>query len=166
MKIKYIIFVLTFWIALSSFTIHKYYVSVTQLDYSEKNNRIEITTRVFIDDFEKTLENKFKEKMNLATKQEHKNAEDFIQKYCNDKIKMEVNGKFNSVIFMGMEYQDDVVICYLKVTPSEKIKTIDFYNAMLTETFSDQQNLVHSSIFSQKKSFMITSKDRKASLAF
>ena len=37
---------------LSSFAVHKFYVSVTQVDYVPSKKRIEITSRIFIDDFE------------------------------------------------------------------------------------------------------------------
>lgn len=166
MKTKIALLSLTFWMLFTSFTFHKYYVSVTQLEFSQKNNRIEITTRIFIDDFEKTLDDKFKEKMNLATTQENPKATEFIKKYCADKIKIIVNGKPLEVVFMGKEYQDDVVICYLKAVNSEKIKSVDFYNSILTETFSEQQNLVHSTINNIKKSFMLTVRERKASIVF
>ncbi len=165
MKTKIAIFVL-FWALFSSFVVHKYYVSVTQLEFSQKNNRIEITTRIFIDDFEKALDAKFKEKMNLATAQENPKALDFIKKYCGEKIRIFVNGKPLEVVFMGKEYEDDVVICYLKAANSEKIKSVEFYNSILTETFSEQQNLIHSTINNSKKSFMLTNRDRKASITF
>ena len=43
-------------VLLSSFAWHKFYVSVTQIDYVPNKKRIEITHRIFIDDLEKALE--------------------------------------------------------------------------------------------------------------
>ena len=42
---------------------HKFYVSVTQIDYVAKKNRVEITSRIFIDDLNKVLEKKYNKKI-------------------------------------------------------------------------------------------------------
>ena len=36
-------------------SLHKYYVSVTKIDYIKETQAIQITSRIFIDDFEKLL---------------------------------------------------------------------------------------------------------------
>ena len=48
---------------LSAFAWHKFYVSVSQIDYVPKKKRIEITSRIFIDDLEKALTKKHKRKL-------------------------------------------------------------------------------------------------------
>ena len=60
LKNKLIIYVLII-ITLSSYT-HKFYVSISQIDFNIKKKQIQITTRYFIDDIENALENKYKEK--------------------------------------------------------------------------------------------------------
>ena len=42
-------------ILLSSFAWHKFYVSVTQIDFVPNKKRVEITSRIFIDDLEKAI---------------------------------------------------------------------------------------------------------------
>ena len=56
-KVKFL-FVFAAMMLLTSLTVHKFYVSVTEVAYTESKNRIEITTRIFIDDLEKGLEKK------------------------------------------------------------------------------------------------------------
>ena len=38
---------------------HKFYVSVTNVTYSEKNEALQITSRVFIDDLEEVLKERY-----------------------------------------------------------------------------------------------------------
>ena len=52
---------------LCSFSIHKFYVSVTQVDYVPSKKRVEITSRIFIDDLEKALTKKYNKKVNLTS---------------------------------------------------------------------------------------------------
>ena len=48
------IFILIVILPLMAFTgFHKYYISVTEVDYIQQKQSVQITTRIFIDDFEK-----------------------------------------------------------------------------------------------------------------
>lgn len=143
-------------------TLHKFYVSVTQIDYNTKKERIEISSRIFIDDFEKVLEKKYNQSVNLATKIEAKNAKALIEKYYLEKVEVFVNNQKEKLVFLGSEYEDDVLICYLKIDYSGKITTFEVYNNLLTEFFAEQQNIVHLNINKEKKSFLLTIKDKTA----
>lgn len=161
LNLKYVFYLLLF-VGLSSFAFHKFYVSVTQIDENIKKGRIEITTRIFIDDLEKALDKKTNKKLFLATKKEIPEAKELIVNYINKKMSVTINGNAKKMVFLGSEYDNDVLICYLKVDNSEKITTFEFYNTLLTEVFSDQQNLVHTNINNTKQSFLLTRSEQKA----
>ncbi|RBA29522.1 DUF6702 family protein [Flavobacterium tibetense] len=166
MKLKYKIVVFGLFLTLSAFTWHKFYVSVTEVAYSEDKNRIEISTRIFIDDLEKGLEKKYNKKINLATKEEIPEAKDFIKGYVSQRIQANVNNKTAEVVFLGFETENDVLICYLKIDFSEKITTFELYNNMLTEIYADQQNLVHTNINNTKRSFLLTKTEKTALIKY
>lgn len=154
-------------LALLSFRgLHKFYVSVTQVDYNQTKGRIEISSRIFIDDLEKVLDKKYNQKLNLATRQESSKAKELIAQYVTEKMSVLVNHKEKKLVFLGSEYEDDVLICYLKVDYSEKITTFDLYNSLLTEFFSEQQNIVHTNINKVKKSFLLTLSDKTAHIEY
>jgi len=50
----------------------------------------------------------------------------------------------------------DVLICYMNIKEIKQIKTLEIYNAVLTDWNSDQQNLMHLTISGTKKSFLFT----------
>lgn len=166
MKLKYKIVFLGLFLVLSAFTWHKFYVSVTEVAYAESKNRIEITTRIFIDDLEKGLEKKYNKKINLATKEEIPEAKDFIKGYLNQSVQANVNNKTAEVIFLGTEIENDVLIAYLKIDFSEKITTFELYNNVLTEIYADQQNLIHTNINNTKRSFLLTKSDKTALIKY
>ncbi len=164
-KIKIISFLFLFLIV-SSFTIHKFYVSVTQIDYVDKKGRVEITSRIFIDDLNKALEKRYNKKIYLASNREIEGAENFVEKYLNEKIRININNKLSEIHFLGTEIDNDVLICYLKVNFSEKITTFEIENSVLTEIFKEQQNLLHTDINNKKSSFLLTNTDQTALLKF
>jgi hypothetical protein len=155
-KIVSVSFVLFLCLALTSFSIHKFYVGVFQVDYKLDKKAFQITSRVFIDDIEKALETKHKKKLYLATNKEIKESDDLIASYFREKFKISVNNKEQEMIFLAKEYEDDVLICYHKINHTGKLKSLSVYNTILTEQFAEQQNLLHTSINSNKKSFLFT----------
>jgi len=164
-KVKFL-FVFAVLMLLTSLTVHKFYVSVTEVAYAESKNRIEITTRIFIDDLEKGLEKKYNKKINLATKEEIPEAKEFIKGYLNQRVQANVNNKTAEVVFLGAEVENDVLICYLKIDFSEKITTFELFNNVLTEIYADQQNLIHTNINNTKRSFLLTKSEKIALIKY
>ena len=76
-------------------TIHKYYISVTQIDYMQSKQSVQITTRIFIDDLEKLLRERYDKGITLAGKNEPSTADLFIERYLNEKINMKIFIKLN-----------------------------------------------------------------------
>jgi hypothetical protein len=136
--------------------LHKFYVSVTQIDYVPNKKRIEITSRIFIDDLEKALTKKYQRKPNITSSNEVPEAEEYIKAYIKEKIKISINKKPQVIEYLAKEVEGDVLIIYTKIVISKKINTFEIYNALLTEVYSDQQNIVHINIDSNKKSFLLT----------
>jgi hypothetical protein len=153
LKIGLLVFCL---IVCSSFELHKFYVSVTQIDYVPNKKRIEITSRIFIDDLEKALTKKYQKKPNITSSNELPEAEEWIKTYIKEKIKVSINKKPQVIEYLAKEVEGDVLIIYTKIAISKKINTFEIYNSLLTETFQDQQNIVHTNINSNKKSFLLT----------
>ena len=159
------LFLLIF-VLVSSFSFHKFYVSVTQVDFVPSKNRIEITSRIFIDDFNKVLEKKFNKKIYLASNRQIEGADKLVENYLKEKIRVIINKKPYDLQFLATEIDNDVLICYLKVNFSEKITTFGIENLVLTEMFNEQQNLVHTNINNEKSSFLLTRSDNNAFLEF
>ena len=82
---KYIILLLI--LPLMSFGIyHKFYVSVTDVNYAEEDQAIQVISRYFIDDMEKLFKERYGINAALKTKKELKNIDFYIEKYLHDKF--------------------------------------------------------------------------------
>ncbi len=147
-------------------TVHKFYVSVTNVRYSEKDGAIQITSRIFIDDFENVLQERYGFDAELATKKESEEADAYIEKYLRAKFAVEINGENVSYNFIGKKYDADVMICYIEVPKINlaSTKSIQITNEILTDLFDEQQNIVHFKIDGKKKSFVLLKSDTKGML--
>ncbi|MFN7043844.1 MAG: DUF6702 family protein [Flavobacterium sp.] len=161
-------FVLPFFliVLLSSFAWHKFYVSVTQIDYVPNKKRIEITHRIFIDDLEKALEKKYKKKVYLTSTKELSDAETLIKNYLKENIKISINKKPQEIVYLAREVEGDVLIFYTKIAISKKINTFEIFNSLLTDVYSEQQNIVHVNINSNKNSFLFTNSDVQQKIVY
>ncbi|NHF60805.1 hypothetical protein FK220_015730 [Flavobacteriaceae bacterium TP-CH-4] len=147
-------------------TVHKFYVSVTNIGYSEKDNALQITSRLFIDDMEQVLQERYDIKGNLATEEESELARDYLEKYLRAKFVVEVNGEVRDFTFLAKKYDNDVMVCYLEVPDVElsQTKSIQVQNEILTDLFDEQQNVVHFKINGNKKSFVLIKENNKGML--
>ena len=146
--------------------IHKYYISVTQIDYLQNKQSVQITTRIFIDDLEKLLRERYDETITLTGKNEPSTADLYIERYLTEKIKIKINNKEANLSFIGKEYDVDLVKCYLEIEGVKKIESLEISNEVLFDLFSDQQNIIKTKINSQQKSVILIPQNRSALLKF
>ncbi|MBT8211375.1 MAG: hypothetical protein KJP14_12685 [Eudoraea sp.] len=145
---------------------HKFYVSVTHVNYVEKDDAIQITTRIFIDDLEAVLLERYGVKTSLATPEEGSTANAYIEKYLKTKLLIRLNQEIRAYDFLGKRYDNDVIICYLEIPQVNlpDLNNIEVQNEILTDLFEEQQNLVHLKIKGKKKSFVLFKESNKGML--
>ena len=88
---------------LTSASAHKFYVSTTKVEYKEDIKSVQIITKLFIDDIEDVLQERYDPSISLDTKKETKEAEAFLKKYVLQKLKIEVDGEEIQLDYIGRE---------------------------------------------------------------
>lgn len=150
------ILVLFLFIAMSSFGVHKFYVSIYQIDFVPEKKRVEITARIFIDDLNLALEKEFKIKTNLGDKSESKQDVEVLQQYLTKHLRISIDGKEKEILFLSKEIENNVVIVYLKVIEIKKFSTFKIYNNALLDLYSDQQNIIQTNFYKNKRNYIFT----------
>lgn len=152
---------------LFAFTVaHKFYISVTHIGYSEKDKAIQIKSRVFIDDMNSVLLERYGIHAELGTDQESKITREYLEKYIRTKMSVRLDDNTAQYTFLGKTYDNDVMVLYLEVPNVDitKVSRIEIENELLTDFFDDQQNVVHFKIDGKKKSFVLLKSDTKGML--
>ena len=145
---------------------HKYYISVTEVDYIKDKQSVQITSRIFIDDFEKVLRERYNENVVLVGKEETKEVNKYIQTYLRSKIRVRINNHDMNLIFIGKEYDIDIIQCYIEIQNVKQINSIEISNEVLFDVFEDQQNMIKTKINSKQKSFLLNQNNKTAVLNF
>ena len=147
---------LLFFIGLSSFSLHKFYVSIYQIDFVPEKKRVEITARIFNDDLNQALEKEFKTKIHLGEKSETSLDVRFLKSYLAKHLKVFIDGKEKQVDYLSKEIENNVVIIYLKVKDIKKMKTFKIHNDALLDLYPEQQNIIQTDFYDNKKNYIFT----------
>jgi len=139
-----------------AFTVpHKYYVSVTSVEYVKEKESVQIISRIFIDDFENLLRKRYDDKITLAIQDELSTVNMYTERYLKEKLQIEINGKPVKLNFIGKEYEDDIMFCYLEIEGVKTINSIEITNKVLLDLFSEQENIIKCKINGKNKSFLL-----------
>lgn len=147
-------------------SIHKYYVALTEIEFAEKQQSVQLIMNVFLDDLELCLNKDYLIDAQILGSKEIKNLENYYIKYLNEHFKIKINGLSKKYNFIGKEYEGNIVFFYLEIENISEIKTLEVENTMLVKHFPDQQNLVKAKVDGKRKSLFLTRKNDKGLLKF
>lgn len=148
----------TLWVCLVAalyFSFHKFYMSVTQIEYVEHQQAVQIISRVFIDDIEDVLEERYDTELFLNTKKENSEFTRLLERYVRKKLNIKINGEKKEYVFVGKEFEEDMLVFYLEIEEITKLDFITVENLILLDLFEEQQNIVHVKKGSSRQSLLL-----------
>ncbi len=148
---------------INNIDVHDYYVSTTEVNFSH-NNHIQITIKVFIDDFEEMIQDN-NNNLKLAPDSDSKKIDQITNQYISEKLKIKINNSQLKYEFIGREYKSDILQLYYEAVLTEKVQVITFENNILYDYFKNQQNIVHFKNDKFRRSFLFTKNNSKSSLS-
>lgn len=146
--------------------VHKFYVSITKIEYVKEKNSIQIIAKIFTDDMENALRKRYDRSISLDTKKETESADEDLKKYILQKIKIKINGKPVQVNYVGKEYDMDMVVAYMEVIDVRELKSIDIENTVLMDVFPEQQNIIHLKTSKSRRSLILDKDEPRGKLKF
>jgi hypothetical protein len=146
---------------------HQFHISKTDVTFKPSEKTMQITMHIFIDDLEKTLEKQGQTKLYIGTEKEKKDANSLIVKYLQSQFSIKLNNKAIIYDFLGKETSNDkqAIWVYLEVKNVKDVKNIFVENKILTETYSDQKNIVQINVPSKKQGYFLLDKNKPSEMA-
>jgi len=143
-------------------SLHEFHISKCNIDLSEKEQTLQITLHIFIDDLEEALRQLGKDKLFICTEKEHEEAEKYILNYLNQSFTIEVNDKEVEYEFLGKEISQDLAATwmYLEVQDVQSLESLKVKYDLLTEVFDDQKNIIQIKGPNKQKGFFLFEKGK------
>jgi len=133
----------SFVVLILHFLFHPFHISVMEVLYRPESKSVQVSVRLFLDDLEVALQAETQNRtLDITDETSFDYLNQQIGKYMSKRIK--ITGKKDiPLTYLGFEYEDDALWCYLEATKVKKFDIIEIENEILIEAFSDQENLIH-----------------------
>jgi hypothetical protein len=131
---------------------HPLYVSVVDVLHNDKSKSVEVTVKIFTDDFEATLKKNYGKTYDLilpANKDEaNKVVADYIQKH----VQIQTDGVAKPMHFIGYEKNDASIWVYLEIPDISAFKKVHVTTNILFDYIDKQNNIIHVTYKGNRKS--------------
>jgi hypothetical protein len=164
-KISYAVFFsVIFFVTAAGF--HPYYVSVTDIKYKESEKTLQVSCRVFTNDLENALKKIYNKPVDLLHPKDKTVTEKLLAHYILDHLKISINGKVQTLDFIGYEKEEEATWTYFEIKNAEPPKKLNIENSILYDLLPLQINMVHAEVNGTKKSFKVTNPEKEIEFGF
>ena len=145
---------------------HPIFVSVTEIEHNAKEKTLEISCKIFTDDFEKALRSFYKTHVDLLDEKIKPAMDKLVNDYVQKHMKILVDGKLAGLQFIGFEKIEEGIYSYYQVDNIAFPKKIEVTDNVLLEYNAQQMNLVHVTVGGERKSGKLNSSENKLTVYF
>jgi hypothetical protein len=138
---------------------HPYFVSVSELEWNRQEKQMELSCKIYTDDFEEALKTAGGEKADLVKGDAARNKAR-MEAYIRAHFRVKVNGKPLTLQFIGTENDHEATWCYLQSPVPEAPASMEIVNTLLYEIKKEQVNIVHLKSGDARKSFRLVNPDQ------
>ena len=137
------------------------------MNYNAADKDVEISFKIFTDDFEKTLANVYHTKVDISAPANKKENDKLVNEYIKTHLLLKLDNKTVTLNFVGFEKENDAVWSYFEVDNiTTAPKKIDVLNSILYDSYDKQMNLMHLTVGGSRKSTRLNYPDKEASFQF
>lgn len=165
-RVSIFLLLLSLPVLMASSSAHKFYVSITKIEYVASQQSLQIITKIFIDDFEDVLQERYDSDLILDSTNDSQTVDVYIEKYLLKKIQLKANGATVTPQYLGKKYEVETLSCYLEVTGIQDLMSLEVTNDLLFELFPEQQNIVHIKKDDKRRSLILLKDESTDMLKF
>jgi hypothetical protein len=147
--------------------LHPIFVSVTEMNHNPTDKTLEVSCKIFTEDFEKVLAKANGSKIDLFSPKDSALTAGQVNSYIGKHLVITIDGKQAKLQLIGFEREVDAVWSYFEV--SQVVSTprnISVMNDLLYEYFKEQINLMHVTVGGKRKSTKLDNPDTNAAFSF
>ena len=147
-------------------TPHPFYISVTEVNQNAKDHTLEISCKMFADDFEQILEKNYKKELDISTEKDKPVFDKLIPDYMAKHLSFVVDSRPMHFSYIGYEKDKESVYCYLQIDKVPSVKKIDINNSILYDFNNTEINIMHVVVNGHRQSTKLDYPNTNASFTF
>lgn len=153
---------MTAWMTL----LHPFYVSVTEIRHNAPKKELEVSCRIFADDFEKALKAQYNTTFDIIRPVNRNQVDALIKDYLSKHLMITINDKVVPLAYLGYKIEENAAWCFLEATNVPNAQRISIKNDILYETHASQTNMIHMVVNETRQSTKLDNPASTASFKF
>ncbi len=146
--------------------LHPFFVSVVEVEHNSNAKTLEISCKLFTDDFEKTLRQNNKVAVDLVNVKDRPAMNKLVTEYVKKHLTISVDGKPFTMNFQGFEKEEEAVYSYWQVDNVPSVKKINITDNLLYDYKPEQTGIVHVVVGGKRKSTKVVNPEDKVEVQF
>ena len=155
----------------TSLVAHPLRLSLCEIEYTQSKDLLTVNLKLFLTDVNEAITfDPYSKELAFCQSNEASNAEQLLMEYLNKFFYVKVNGKrvdlkIKSKRLSG-EGDNTALWVYFEQSQSERIQDLEIKNAVFTDLFFDQNNIVYIHANGDSKSIMLNKKTKTHQIDF
>jgi hypothetical protein len=145
---------------------HPFHVSVIEINHNATDKTLEISCKIFTDDFEKVLAKNYKAKTDLINPPNKAAMDTLVKKYILSHLSIKADGRPVAIQYVGFENENEAVFSYIEVGNIPVVKKLDISTNIMYDMFDDQVIIIHTVVGGKRISNKLEYPNKETSFSF
>jgi hypothetical protein len=146
---------------------HPFFVSMTEMDYNAKDKELEVSVRIFTDDFENAIRKYHPDvKVDILHPANQQQMNQFVNDYIQKHLLVKINGTPVQIAFVGYEQQSESIWSYFEIKNITGVKKLDITNNILHDYNTNQINMMHVKVGDNEQNYKLDYPSKDVSFSF
>jgi hypothetical protein len=144
--------------------LHPVHVSITNLDLDPVRGKVELSVKIFADDFQDLILNKYGVQLNIVEEEDPGDRITAVNQYMQEALRLVFNGNETAHLeFVSSKLNEGAIWLFYRVEYPGKIKKVDIVNRVMLEKFTDQTNLMIVTYHDKQNGYRLDNKNTELS---
>lgn len=145
---------------------HPFHVSVTEIAHNAGEKTLEVSCKLFTDDFERALATAYRAKVDLVNPPSRAAMDTLVKKYVFSHLTLRANDRPCTFRYLGFEHDKESVYAYVEVEGIPALRALSLTNSLMYDVFDDQVNIMHVVVGGDRKSTRVSYPEKEASFSW
>jgi hypothetical protein len=150
----------------SGFLLHPFYLSVTELKYNSEEGRLQVSVKMFLNDFENALKKIQNQKIDLIHSADTAKLKSQLTEYLQQRLQIRCDNRPIALNLLGYEREEENFWIYCESGKLPKPKKLAVSNGLLYDFLKEQMNITRAKIGETEKSVKNRNPTKEVSFSF
>ena len=145
--------------------LHPVHVSVTNLDLDPVRGKVELSVKIFADDFQDLILHKYGVQLNIIEQEDPGDKIAAVNEYMQEALQLVFNGnEIADLQFVDAKLNEEAIWLFYRYEHHGKIRKVDIVNRVMLEKFNNQTNLMIVTFNEKQNGYRLDNKTTDLSL--